>query len=453
MKRVLLIIIGLQGAVAFAQNPPAFRQFYLNPYLYNAAFAVTNDFAEVGMVYRQQWVGFNNAPMVTGVNLQLPSNNRTAFALSLLSQQAVALQTNTAQATFAYRIPLRANQFIFFGLSGLVGFNNLTLDADYSNDPAILNAAATTSYADANFGMVYSHGNLKLGIGLPKLLGQRYFSSQNLVNVRYSQFRNQLYSVSYKIHAGNFSFEPYALYRINRDFQNWWEAATLVYYKDKIWLGGSYQSTQGAGFFLGFQIKEKLKLGYSYELPPINNDFAQVNSHELQVQIRLGKKRVFKWASRFEGNRGAEVAANDVVTSSVTPGVTDTLTQIAPVVNEEKNVIEKSLSDKVQQNKSEVKQIENNENIKTPARPPVQSKLAPGYYIIAGSFKSIVNARSMRQKMISQGYKTVEIGFNEANGSHYVYLFSSYDLIECRQVRDRWHQQAATKDVWILTIQ
>jgi type IX secretion system PorP/SprF family membrane protein len=453
MKKVLLIIIWLQGSVALAQNPPSFRQFYSNSYLYNPAFAGVHDYAQAGLFYRQQWAGFNNAPSVAGFSLQLPSSNRASFALGLLAQETVALQNNTAQTTFAYRIPIRANQFIFFGLSGVVGFNNLKLDADYSNDPTILNAAANTSYADANFGMIYSYGHLKLGMAFPKLLGQKYYSSQDLVNVRYSQLRNQLYSLSYTFKAGNFSIEPYALYRINRDFQNWWEAATIVYFKEKIWMGGSYHSTQGAGFFLGFQIKEKLRISYSYELPPLDKDFPQLNSHEMQVQIRISKKRAFKWASRFEEKERAEEVAKSEIISPVTPVTRDTVRAVTPDLNEPKNVDQAPLNSKREKSEDEELKVENAEIIKTPARPPVQSTLAPGLYIIAGSFKSIENAKSLRQRMILQGYKTVEMGFNKANGSYYVYLFSSYDLAECRQVRNQLHQNSITKDVWILTIQ
>jgi type IX secretion system PorP/SprF family membrane protein len=457
MKKLLLIAILLWSSVAWAQNAPAFRQFYFNPFLFNPAFAGVHDYAQASVLYRQQWAGFNNAPSAGGFTLQLPSSNRASFGLSVLSQEVVALQTNTAQATFAYRIPISASQFLFFGISGVAGINNLKPDADYSNDPTILNAAASTSYFDANFGLIYALGSLRVGFAFPKLLGQKYFSPEDLVNVRYSQLRNQLYSVSYKFKSGDFSFEPYAMYRVTRDLQNWWEGAAVVYYKEKIWLGGSYHSTQGAGFFLGFDIKEKLRVGYSYELPPVDKEFVSVNSHEIQLQVRLGKKKVFKWASRYEKKGETEVAARAEVIPAVVqdtakvkvPTIVETeKTVIAPVI--EKPVTEKTEA-KPQPVVAEAAKVI--EKITPPARPPVQVVLAPGLYIIAGSFRTMENARVLVKKLTDAGFADTKAALNTTNNMYYVYVFSSYDLEECRKARDQFRLKAATKDAWILKIQ
>ena len=446
MKKLLLIAFSLSCAVVYAQNAPAFRQFYFNPYLFNPAFAGVHDYTQVSVLYRQQWAGFNNAPSAAGFTMQLPSSNRASFGLSVLSQEVVALQTTATQATFAYRIPISPSQFLFFGISGVANFNNLKPDMDYSNDPTILNAAANRFYADANFGLVYAWGGLRVGFALPKLLGQKYFSPQDLVNVRYAQFRNQLYSVSYKFQAGNFSFEPYAMYRVTRDLQNWWEGAAVVYFKEMIWLGGSYHSTQGVGLFLGFDVKEKLRVGYSYELPPVNKEFISVNSHEVQLQIRLGKKKVFKWASRYEEKQKAEMAK---VTPFSPKIVSDTLTEQTPIIIKE----EKSVADPIVAEKREEPVKQKVTEAIIPSRPPVQATLAPGLYIIAGLFRSMDNALAMRQKLIDQGYDDTQAGLNPKNNMHCVYVFSGYDSEECKQVLQRLRLKEATAQAWLLKIE
>jgi type IX secretion system PorP/SprF family membrane protein len=449
MKKSLTILLSFLCSLAVAQNAPSFRQFYFNPFLFNPAFAGTQDYASVGLVYRQQWVGFNNAPSAAGFTLQVPSYNRVSFGLNIYSQEVVALQTNSSQATFAYRVPLSEKQFLFFGISGVVGFNNLKQDADYSNDPTILNAAANTFFYDANFGIVYSLGGLRIGFAMPKLLGQKYYSPQDLVNVRYAQFRNQLYSISYKFSAGDFSFEPYALYRINRDLQNWWEGAMTVYYKDKIWLGGSYHETLGAGFFLGMNIKEKLRVGYSFELPPVDKTFGSVNSHELQLQLRLGKKRMFKWASRYESKEQAEVA---VVPNkgTITPVSKDTIS-IAKTVEVKKEDKVTVYKPQVQEVKVQLPTTQANEivNISSPQPGEV---LVPGYYIIIGSFKSKTNAESLQSKFIDMGFAGTSYGLNMKNELYYVYLFYSDKLEEGRKALDQFRQKPSTKNAWLLKV-
>jgi hypothetical protein len=269
------------------------------------------------------------------------------------------------------------------------------------------------------------------------------------VDVRYAQLRNQLYSVSYKFRAGNFSFEPYALYRVTRDLQNWWEAATIVYFKEKIWLGGSYHSTQGAGFFLGLDVKEKLRVGYSFELPPVNKEFVSVNSHEIQLNIRLGKKKVFKWASRFEEKGQVEVA---VWGEGISPVVNDTVKTQPPVMAEVDKTIKESAVEKKEVFQGPIKDVKVAEQARPATRPPIQEVLAPGFYIIAGSFRSIEYAHAFGKKLNNSGVAGARVGFNKVNSMQCVYVFSSFDLEECKKALDQLRLKQATKDVWILKI-
>ena len=445
--RLLICFFVLYTLPSFGQNNPAFRQFYFNPYLFNPAFAGTLDNTEVSVFYRQQWLGFNNAPMATGFTLQYPTQDRVSFGMNFVSQETVALRTTSLQSTFAYRVPISSNQFIFFGLSGVLGYNNLNLsDRDYSNDPAILNASSTKFYGDANFGLLYQLSNLRAGFALPKLFGQANYSPSDLVNVSYSQFRNQLYSVSYKFFAGNFSFEPYALYRVNKDLQNWWEGAMLVYFREKIWTGASYNNTQGLGFFLGMDFKEKFRFGYSYEVPLAGSEFISTSSHELHLKLRIGKKREFKWASRFEKQDKTEVANFELA-----PANKQDISKVNPVQTE--RVIEQNVKEPVVENPEDSKgKVKSEENIKPTLRPPVEPVLATGYYIIVGAFNTIDYAKAFVKKLINAGVYSAKIGLNKANGKQYVYVFSSYDLEECRKVRDQLRLKQVTKDAWILEI-
>jgi type IX secretion system PorP/SprF family membrane protein len=444
--RLLFIVFIIFTLPAIGQNAPAFRQFYFNPYLFNPAFAGMSDYAEVSVFYRQQWLSFNNAPSATGFTLLYPSHDRVSFGMNFITQEAVALRTTSTQGTFAYRIPITYNQFLFFGLSGVVGYNDLKLDSDFSNDPAVLNAASTKFYGDANFGLVYQLGNIQVGFALPKLFGQPYYSPSDLVNVRYSQFRNQLYSLSYKFYAGNFSFEPYALYRVNRDLQNWWEGAMLVNFREKIWAGTSYHSTQGLGFFMGMDFNEKFRFGYSYELPPASAEFVSTSSHEIHLKLRLGKKRQFKWAARFEKQYQSEVVDFELTPSNVQDTTSAAPSQTEVVLQQDVTRTE------ITGQPDSTKQTTVTKEVKHHSRPPVQAVFAPGHYVVAASFNSKEYARAFAKRLSDAGVSNPLIGYNSANKMQYVYVFSSYDIKECRKVRDQLRVKRVTKDVWILSI-
>jgi type IX secretion system PorP/SprF family membrane protein len=298
MRNSLLVCLFMMmnSIPGFGQNTPAIRQFYFNPYLFNPAYVGTDSQSSVSLFYRQQWLGFTDAPSAGGFSLQHAGLRRVSWGLVFLSQEAVVLNTQRFQGSIGYRIPLHENHSVTFGLAGMAGLHHLSTDADYSNDPAILNATGNTFFGDVSFGLLFNFGRLRFGFAMPHLLGHKYFSPKDLPNVRYAQLRNQFYSLSYKFLVGDFAVEPFAMYRLHGDLQNGWEGATLLYYKEKIWIGAAYHQTQGLGFYFGMELMEKLNIGYSFELPPVASNFPSVNSHEIQCKWKFGEKRSQKRA-------------------------------------------------------------------------------------------------------------------------------------------------------------
>src|SRR5688500_7601832 len=293
----VLVFVGLIQAQTPGHRP--YRQFFANPYLFNPAYVGINNQAELNLSYRQQWVNFKDAPVVTGLNLQLPTNNRVALGFSLTSDKQVLLRNSTFMATFGYVVPIADNQSLRFGLSGGIGMNQLDLTADElnTNDPAILNAANNNFYVDGNVGVVYAHSGFKVGFAFTELFSSNSFNHDTFSKFAFSNLKNRLYSMSYRFNVGlmeNIAVEPYVLYRQSADgLQDAWEAATLVYFKDKVWTGAGYNQNNGLALFLGMNVKDKFKFSYSYEFPPFKSGVTATSAHELHLTLKFGKKKTF----------------------------------------------------------------------------------------------------------------------------------------------------------------
>lgn len=295
MSRVLYgtYIFLFCSMTAFGQSADLYRQFYFNPYSFNAAYCGQGAYTEIELTHRQQWLNFNNAPVASGFTFQYPTEKRVAVGLNFITQEAVALRNAALMLSVAYYVPLSDHQFLGFGLSLGGGLNSLDLeDADYSNDPTILEAAGNSWYADGNFGILYSLYKLKIGIALTRLFEHSYFGGRAFNENQFSQLKNQLYSIHYRFSmSSNVEIEPYFLYRLNSDNQNSWEFATVFHFYDKVALGGSYHDTQGGALLLGLIIKEKVRFSYNYEFPPVKDDFRSVSSHEFHLSFRFGKRK------------------------------------------------------------------------------------------------------------------------------------------------------------------
>lgn len=306
MKKTFLLftaVLSISLAANGQSAGPSYRQFFFNPYLFNPAYVAISGETEVGVVYRQQWINFKDAPVTTGLSLQHPASSRVSLGLNISSDKQVILKNSTFMATFGYVVPFSNNESLRFGLSAGTGVNTLDLTADElnTNDPAILNAAGNSYYLDGNFGVVYTRNRLRAGFALTKLFKSDPFSPTTFNNVALSNLRNQLYSVSYRFTAGfmeNITIEPYIVYRISDygltsgDTKRSLEVASIAYFKNTFWTGLSYHQHNGMAIFLGMNVKEKFRFSYSFEFPPFTSEMPATSSHELHFSINLGKNNL-----------------------------------------------------------------------------------------------------------------------------------------------------------------
>jgi type IX secretion system PorP/SprF family membrane protein len=478
MKRLLAVLLTLVTVhFCAAQTPAPFRQFFFNPYLFNPGYTGVNGYTELYLVYRQQWMNFKDAPKTMGVNLQYPTRKRVSLGFSIVSEEVVALRNTSFTGTFAYAVPIAANQALRFGISGGVGMNDLNLlEGEYDpNDPTIINAAQNSFYVDGNFGVLYTNRGLRLGFALPRLFDTNSFSQQSFSEVQFSALDNRLYSVSYRfpVGAGGISLEPYVLYRESPDKLNFWEAASTVHFKEKIWVGASYHETQGLGFFLGMNVKDLLRFSYSYELPPPEKNFISSSSHELHLAIRLGKKREpqtlitkSKKAQAVDSTALAKKAEEPEPEKNEEPAEDETVAEVTSLKAAENNASRTASQEPVPVTPSEVHPPAetstitpktDNSVVSAPAKkiskPARSFSLAKGHYVVAGAFRIMDNAIRYSQGLNTKGYPDATIAINPKNNLYYVYIFSTYDLDEARKVRNQYRLRRPFHEVWLFTME
>lgn len=459
MKKVFLLsILSYLAAVHFAnaQAPgPFYRQFNFNPYVFNPAYVGINETPEVNLVHRQQWTNFKDAPVTTGASIQLPTSERVAVGLNISTDKQVLLRNSTFMATFGYIVPLAKNQSLRFALSGGVGLNKLDLTAEEmnTNDPAILKATGNNFYFDGNFGVLYSVGGLRLGFALTDLFSSNAFNGESFNEFEFSNLRNRLFSASYHFNLdpmGNVALEPYALFRQTEDgIQDYWEVATLVHFKEKVWTGISYNQNNGLALFLGANIKEKFRFGYSYEFPPFSSGFNSGSSHELHLGIRFGKKS--KHATKPNtGSNQALANANDP-----TDDPSDERTEELPSDETTQETVTNNPVLKDNQLSTTVKE----EDLNSATKPSKES--APNeaftmtkghYYIVVGVFNSIGHATKFTKEMTAKG-QTVNVALNPKNNLYYAYVQSSKDQSEAVKIRNDYRLKNLFREAWVFRME
>lgn len=472
MKRIFtlssIILLGFVTATMGQLPGPYYRQFFFNPYLFNPAYVAINNELEANLAYRQQWTNFKDAPVTAGVSVQFPASDRVALGFSILSDKQVLLRNTNFMATFGYIVPLAAKQSLRFGLSAGVGVNKLDLTAaEWStNDPSILNASVNNFFVDGNFGVVYNNAGLRVGFALTDIFKSNAFTTEKFNEFKLSNLKNRLYSVSYRFDVGimgNVSLEPYFLYRQTADgLQNGWEAASLVYFQDKLWTGVSYNQNNGLALFLGMNLKEKFRFSYSYEFPPFNSGFTSNSSHELHLGIKLGKKNskaVAKKATpapilanakteEFTNHPSKLLGGNRNPVRIVEGHEPQPKDMETPITIEEEKLTKENV--KTSGKAEGVKKAP----IKTPAsRPSEAFTMTRGHhYVVVGVFKILGHSMKFTKELKSKGY-TLSVVLNPKNNFYYVYIQSALEIEEAKRIRNDYRRKNLFKEAWIYTME
>lgn len=477
-KGIVLSILSLLVVfqLATAQAPgPFYRQFYFNPYVFNPAFVGINQTSEANLVHRQQWTNFKDAPVTTGASLQFPTSDRVALGVNIYTDKQVLLRNTNIMGTFGYVVPIAADQSLRFAISGGVGLNklDLTVEEMNTNDPAIAKASGNNYYVDGNFGVVYNYKGLRLGFALTDLFSSNAFNGESFNKFEFSNLRNRLFSASYRFNLdpmGNVALEPYALFRQTEDgIQDYWEVASLVYFKEKIWTGISYNQNNGLALFLGMNVKDKFRFGYSYEFPPFASGFTSSSSHELQLGIKFGKKTQMPVAKKSARPAPALANTRDMEneeSSDIRNDITEEVTADEQVVNGNKNPGRQVESaDPVQKENESVKEVkaaeslakskENESKVSTPKAPAPSEgfTMTKGhYYVVVGVFNSMGHATKFTKEAIAKG-QVVNVALNPKNNLYYVYLQSANTQEDAVKIRNDYRWKNFFKEAWVFKME
>lgn len=266
-KNIVAFAIVVCGIVnsAIAQQDALFTQ-YIDAQLYaNAAEAGCNDHVTIAGIHRQQWTGFQGAPMTSGIMVHSPLHYESiAIGMDIWNDALGTLNRTSVGANFAYRFKFKNGGKFSVGIKALADFNfsDITTLSNALGDPMAENLTNSIT-PNAGVGIMYRSKKWFMGVGIPRLL-----TNENAeINGGYSNERQAyiLAGVLIKMNE-NWVFRPTTQVRgflnapLNVDL-----TATLIG-KERLYFGLNYRLNASVGFIAQYQLNPQIKIGYSYDL-------------------------------------------------------------------------------------------------------------------------------------------------------------------------------------------
>jgi len=297
MKRILLsisatfFILFLKG-----QSVPVCDHYYNNTLSFNPAFAGSSDALSVTILYRNQWVGFTDAPKNNNISVHTPlKNDRIGLGL-LLENSSYGINRETGiTGNYAYRLEAgRGILALGLGFGAIVKYSDWSkIIAADQNDLLLMNNPETAVLPDFSLGMYYYTRKYFLGLSLPMLLTHEL----NPTTGKYS-IKNDFSEYSYFLEGGYFfdltrhlKMLPSCLVKYHAGNKPQIDINTSFIIQDRIWLGLGYRNTQTLLGLLQLQISRQFMMAYSYSFDSGTMGKNNNGSHEVVLNYLFNYSR------------------------------------------------------------------------------------------------------------------------------------------------------------------
>lgn len=306
-----------------AQQIPQYSQYMKNQYLINPAVAGLYDYVDINAGGRLQWLGFSDAPSTMyfyassdlkgrrskynpslRVNYGAAHNPvavykaelKHALGGSLIVDRYGAFQYVKGSITYAIHMPVSDKMSFSFGANvGLSNRSFIKSRAQTLNNYTGVGVDATyDAYAnqrnlntlDIGAGLYLYSSNLFVGIAADQLTKDFVKLGSNGVNIDPRMHFNFVAGYKFKV-SSKMTLTPSILAKYVKPSPFSIEGSLMLEWNNRVWYGLSYRYQDAVIAFVGMNITNKLKFGYSFDFSTSQFNKHSFGGHELNIGLML----------------------------------------------------------------------------------------------------------------------------------------------------------------------
>lgn len=329
-KYIFLVIVIVLGGMAtlpvLAQQKPHYTQYILNQYIVNPALTGIENYTDLKVSHRHQWVGIQDAPITSYLSVHGPIGKsdyrKTATSFDLkgenprgkryweeytapaphhgIGMQVInditgPLSNFSLYGTYAYHLALSARTSLSAGFG--VGFNRISLNADKLDfgdviaDPAVFTSGILNkTRLDMMAGLYLYSADYFIGVSAQQVVPQKIDFSNGYIRPKEGRTVPHLFGTAgYRFSLGdNFNLIPSLMVKYVDPLPVQVEGNLKLQYLDRLWVGGSYRHKDGYAGMMGLNVSNIFHIGYSYDYTTSRlNNFSK-GTHEILLGFVIG---------------------------------------------------------------------------------------------------------------------------------------------------------------------
>ncbi len=330
MKKIVSFIICCSLAVlSKAQQEPHYTQYIINQYIINPALTGIENYTDVKLSHRHQWVGLQDAPVTTyltiskpigkkddrttATSFEMPGENprgrnywqdyeaakpHSGVGLKIINDRTGLLNRFAGYLSYAYHIGISAKTSLAAGFEA--GVRNISLDRsklDFGTanpvDPAVYNSGEINQLKpDFGAGLYLYSAEYFVGLSAQQIISQKvYFSDLRLKTDDSKLIPHIFATAGYRFFLNDdFSALPSVMVKFIQPLPVQFDLNMKVQYHDLLWAGASYRLKDGIAAMVGLNVSNTFNIGYSYDYTTSRLNTVSKGTHEIVLGFLLGNK-------------------------------------------------------------------------------------------------------------------------------------------------------------------
>ncbi len=329
MKKIVsLYVLLILCCQVFAQQRPHYSQYILNNYIINPAITGIENYTDIKLSHRHQWVGIEGAPVTTYFTIHTPLGKKdfrqtaTSFNMQgenprgkqywedytsaephhgigfqLINYKTGPLNRTAAYVTYAYHLGISPKTSLSGGI--MVGAAQWSLNRDDlkwgildPNDPAIAqNTELKKIKPDVGIGLWLYSADYFVGLAAQQILPTNYSFDANGNYKGVSTKMHLFLSGGYRFFVNeDITALPSVMVRYIDVAGLLLEANVKMQYQDKLWIGANMRYKEGFAAMAGVNVSSTFNISYAYDILTSNLRTVSRGTHEIMLGFTLGNK-------------------------------------------------------------------------------------------------------------------------------------------------------------------
>jgi type IX secretion system PorP/SprF family membrane protein len=299
---LLFLAVFETSTAVFAQEDSQYTNYMYNTIAINPAYSGSRGVMSVFGMHRNQWMGFDGAPITNVVSINTPIyESNLGVGISFVNDKIGPSTENSISADISYAIRTSENYKLAFGIkttAHLLNVDYTKLKIYDATDAVFQNNIQNQFSPNIGAGLYYYSDKLYVGLSVPNFIKNTYYNDNTISTATEKMHYYFMGGYVFDLNE-SLKFKPAFLSKVVYGAPLQVDLTTNFMFFDKFELGAAWRIDAAVSGLAGFQINENWMIGYAYDAETTKLRNYNSGSHEIFLRYEFKNKSEKVVSPRF----------------------------------------------------------------------------------------------------------------------------------------------------------